>query len=198
MGFKILRRLAPGLFCILVSVLWSPAASEAAGAKITDIIITQSSDDLLVFATLRDAFTKEVEEGIVNGVSTSFTYYLRLMRQRSLWADKEVANLTVRQTVVYDPLKDRFTFSSENGNQTITRVTNSFGEIRRWMSYLERAKLASYRELTSSNLYYVQVRAEIRTIKLLFPLNVLLFFVSFWDVDTPWSNSAYFQLSGKK
>jgi hypothetical protein len=198
MIFKILRRLAPGLFFILFSLLCSPAAAEAAGAKITDIIITQSSEDLLVFATLRDAFTKEVEEGILNGVSTSFTYYLRLMKQRGLWVDEEVGSLTVKQTVVYDPLKDRFTFSSENGGQTITRVTNSFGEIRRWMSYLERAKLASYRELTPTSLYYVQVRAEIRTIKLVFPLNVLLFFVSFWNVDTPWSNSAYFALANRK
>ena len=80
----------------------------------------------------------------------------------------------------------------------ITRVTNNFGEIRRWMSYLERVKLASDRDLTPASLYYVQVRAEIRTIKLVFPLNVLLFFVSFWDVDTPWSNSAYFALANRK
>jgi|MudIll2142460700_1097286.scaffolds.fasta_scaffold281863_1 hypothetical protein len=197
MSFSILRRLAPGLFLLLLSLLLS-AAAEAAGAKITDIIITQSSEDLLVFATLRDAFTKEIEEGIVNGVSTSFTYYLRLMRKRSLWVDEEVASLTVKQAVVYDPLKDRFTYTSENGGQSITRVTNSFGEIRRWMSYLERVKLASDRELTPASLYYVQVRAEIRTIKLVFPLNVLLFFVSFWDVDTPWSNSAYFALANRK
>ena len=31
-----------------------------------------------------------------------------LMRKRSLWVDEEVASLTVKQAVVYDPLKDRF------------------------------------------------------------------------------------------
>jgi hypothetical protein len=48
--------------------------------------------------------------------------------------------------------------------------------------------------LKAGELYYVQVRAEIRSVKLVFPLNVLLFFVSFWDVDTPWSNSALFRI----
>ncbi|MDH7500561.1 MAG: DUF4390 domain-containing protein, partial [candidate division NC10 bacterium] len=147
-------------------------------------------------ATLRNAFTKEIEEGIANGVSTSFTYYLRLIRRRNLWADQEVSSLIVKQTVVYDPLKDRFSFSSEQGNQVFARVTNSFAEIRRWMNSLEGVRLASYKELKPGEVYYVQVRAEIRSIKLVFPLNVLLFFVSFWDFDTPWANSAFFRIGG--
>jgi len=179
---------------IILSFLSSPAAGEAADAKITDIIITQSSQSLVVFATLRNAFTKEIEEGIVNGVSTSFTFYLRLMRQRSLWADEEVAGLTAKQTVIYDPLKDRFSFTSERGEQTLARVTNNFAEIRRWMNSLEGVRLASQQDLKAGELYYVQVRAEIRSIKLVFPLNVLFFFVSFWDFDTPWANSPLFRI----
>jgi len=181
-------------FILTLSFLYLPAAGEAAGAKITDIIITQSSENLLVFATLRNGFTKEIEEGIVNGISTSFTFYLRLMRQRNLWADEQVASLTVKQTVVYDPLKDRFNFISQGGNQTLNRVTNNFGDIRQWMSSLEGIKLASQRDLKPGELYYVQIRGEIRSIRLVFPLNILLFFVSFWDFDTPWSNSALFRI----
>lgn len=179
---------------IILSIFYSPAVGEAANAKITDIIITQSSENLLVFATLRNAFTKEIEEGIVNGVSTSFTFYLRLVRQRNLWADEEVSSLTVKQTVIYDPLKDRFSFTTQRGSQILNRITNDFAEIRRWMNSLEGIRLASYRELKSGELYYVQVRAEIRSIKLFFPLNVLFFFVSFWDFDTPWADSALFQI----
>ncbi len=163
-------------------------------AKITDIIITQSSANLLVYATLRDAFTKEIEEGIVNGVATSFTFYLRLMKQRSVWTDVEVVSLIVKQTVAYDLLKDEFSFTSQNGNQTQTLTTKNFAYIRRWMSSLEGVKLTSYQNLKPGELYYVQVRAEIRSIKLVFPLNVLLFFVSFWDFDTPWANSALFRV----
>lgn len=183
------------LFPILLLLFLSfPGAGEAAGAKITDIIITQSPESLLVFASLRDAFTKEIEEGIVNGVSTSFTFYVRLMRQRGVWADEEVSSLIVKQTVLYDLLKDRFHFTSESGNQKANRATNNFGDIRQWMSSLEGIKLASNQDLKAGELYYVQVRAEIRSVKLVFPLNVLLFFVSFWDFDTPWSNSALFRI----
>jgi hypothetical protein len=192
MRFQILRIFALWLFSL--PLLYLPIAGEAATAKITDIIITQSSGNLLVYATLRDAFTKEIEEGIVNGVATSFTFYLRLIMQRNLWADEEVNSLIVRQTVAYDLLKDEFSFTSQNANQTQTLKTKNFADIRRWMSSLEGVKLTSYQNLKSGNLYYVQIRAEIRSIKLVFPLNILLFFVSFWDFDTPWSNSALFQI----
>jgi hypothetical protein len=192
MRFQILRISALWLFSL--PLLYLPIAGEAATAKITDIIITQSSGNLLVYATLRDAFTKEIEEGIVNGVATSFTFYLRLMMQRNLWADEGVNSLIVRQTVAYDLLKDEFSFTNQNANQTQTLKTKNFADIRRWMSSLEGVKLTSYQNLKSGNLYYVQVRAEIRSIKLVFPLNILLFFVSFWDFDTPWSNSALFQI----
>jgi len=191
--FRFLRICALQLLFVSLPLLCLPCVGEAAGAKITDLIITQSAENLLVFATLRDAFTREIEEGIVNGVSTSFTFYLRLMKERNMWADQEVASLTVRQTVAYDLLKDRFSFTSQNGNQTLTRVTNNFGDIRRWMSSLDGIKLASSQDLKPGELYYVQVRAEIRSIKLVFPLNILLFFVSFWDFDTPWSTSALFR-----
>jgi Domain of unknown function (DUF4390) len=192
MRLKILRFLALWLFSLPLLCLSIPG--EAAMAKITDIIITQSSANLLVYATLRDAFTKEIEEGIVNGVATSFTFYLRLMKQRSVWTDEEVVSLTVKQTVAYDLLKDEFSFTSQNGNQTQTLTTKNFAYIRRWMSSLEGVKLTSYQNLKPGTLYYVQVRAEIRSIKLVFPLNVLLFFVSFWDFDTPWANSALFRV----
>jgi hypothetical protein len=192
MRFKILRFLTLWLFSLPLLCLSIPG--EAAMAKITDIIITQSSGNLLVYAALRDAFTKEIEEGIVNGVPTSFTFYLRLLRERSVWADEEVISLIVKQTVAYDLLKDEFSFTSQNGNQTQTLISKNFADIRRWMSSLEGVKLISYQNLKPKELYYVQVRAEIRSIKLVFPLNILLFFVSFWDFDTPWSNSALFRV----
>jgi hypothetical protein len=192
MRFRILRSSALRLLSFLLFCL--PISGEAAAAKITDIIITQSAGNLLVYATLENAFTKEIEEGIVNGISTSFTFYLRLMKERNLWADEELTNLVVKQSVAYDLLKDQFSLTSQNGNQTQTLTTKNFADVRRWMNSLEGIKLAPYRNLKPGELYYVQIRAEIRSIKLVFPLNFLLFFVSFWDFDTPWANSPLFQI----
>jgi len=190
---KILRGSAALLvFLTLVTI---GSSTFAANARITDVIVTQGSDDLLVYATLENAFTKEVEESIVNGVPTTFTYHVRLMRYRSLVPDAEVASFSVHQGVSYDLLKDEFTFIQENGSERITWVTKSYAQVKRWMGQLRGIKVGSRRGLEKDQIYYVLVRAEIRSLKLIFPLNYLLFFLSFFNFDTPWARSAYFKVS---
>lgn len=183
------------VFCCWLVPLLAVWPAQAAGARITDIIVTQASDQLVVFATLEEAFTPEIEESIVSGVPTTFTYQLRLMRQRTFFADAEVAALTVRQSVAYDLLKDEFQFAREDGRRNSARLTKSYGEVKRWMADLTGVTLASRRLLEPGENYYVQVKAEIRSVSLVFPLNYLLFFVSFFNFDTPWAASPLFRVS---
>lgn len=167
----------------------------AASAKIVDLLVTKGSDDLLVFATLEGAFTKEIEESITSGVSTTFTYYLRLMRRRALF-DQEVTALTISQGVSYDLLKDEFTFVREIGEERFVRPTKSYAEVKRWMGELRGVRLGSLSALEKDEVYYVLVKAEIRSIKLFFPLNYLFFFLSFFNFDTPWARSGFFKVGG--
>ncbi len=181
------------LAIFLGSVLTTPGPAVAKDARITDIIVTHNSGNLVVYATLEGAFIKEVEESMVSGVPTTFTYYLRLMKVGSIWRDEEVASLTLRQTVTYDLLQDEFQFERD-GSERLKRSTKSFQEAKKWMSSLEGIRLASYKVLTKEDLYYIQIHAEIRSIELAFPLNYLLFFVTFFNFDTPWAKSPYFRL----
>jgi len=189
-------RLPAILLCCWLVILLAPwPSAQAAGARITDIIVTQASDQLVVFATLEEAFTPDIEESIVNGVPTTFTYQLRLMRQRAFLPDAEVSALTVRQSVAYDLLKDEFQFVRDDGRRNSTRLTKSYGEMKRWMAELTGVTLASRRLLQPEERYYVQVKAEIRSVSLVFPFNYLLFFVSFFNFDTPWAASSLFRVS---
>ncbi|MBI5167062.1 MAG: DUF4390 domain-containing protein [candidate division NC10 bacterium] len=168
--------------------------AEAKEARITDIIVTHNSGNLLVYATLVGAFTKEVEESMVSGTPTTFTYHLRLMKSGSFWRDQEVTSLTVRQTVTYELLQDEFRFERGGGADRLSRSTKSFQEVKKWMGGLEGIKVVPYQALGKEELYYIQIRAEIRSIELAFPLNYLLFFVSFFNFDTPWADSPYFRV----
>ncbi len=183
------------LCCYLLALLAPRPSAAAAGARITDIIVTPAGESLVVFATLEEAFTSEIEESIVNGVPTTFTYQVRLMRERALFPDAEVATLTVRQSVAYDLLKDEFQFVRDDSRRNSTRVTKSYGELKRWMAELAGVTLASRRLLEPEERYYVRVKAEIRSVSLIFPLNYLLFFVSFFNFDTPWADSSLFRVS---
>jgi hypothetical protein len=165
---------------------------EAAEPRITDIIVTRGSDDLVVYASLRDAFTGEIEESIVNGVPTTFTYTVRLMRRRPILPDAEVTSLTVRQGVTYDLLRDEFLLAREAAGRREARVTKAFTDVRRWIGELAGVRLASSRTLRPDALYAIQIKAEIRSVKLAFPLNLVPFVGAFFNFDTPWASSAYF------
>lgn len=167
----------------------------AASAKIVDLRVTKGSDDLLVFATLKGAFTKEIEESIVSGNHTTFTYYLRLMRRRPVF-DQEVATLTLSQGVSYDLLKDEFDLAREMGGGRFDQVTKSYAEVKRWMGELKGIRLGSLSTLEKGEIYYVLVKTEIRSIKIFFPLNYLLFFLSFFNFDTSWTRSGFFKVGG--
>jgi hypothetical protein len=180
------------IFAVAWIALASAGRGEAAEPRIADIIVTRGSDDMVVYASLRDAFTGEIEESIVNGVPTTFTYTVRLMRRRGLLPDAQVTSFTVRQGVTYDLLRDEFLLVRETNGRRETRVTKLYADVRRWMGELAGMRVASYRVLQPDELYAVQIKAEIRSVKLAFPLNLVPFVGAFFNFDTPWATSAYF------
>lgn len=184
-------RVAVLMFLTLIATV-SPGG---AGARIVDIIVTQSDEYLVVFARLKEAFIQDIEESIINGVPTTFTYQLRLMRRRALFPDATVATLTVKQRVAYDLLADEFQFAQDDGTRGRTRVTKSYAEVQKWMAGLDGVRIAPRRLLEAGELYYVRIKAEIRSVSLIFPLNYLLFFISFFNFDTPWESSSLFRVS---
>jgi len=55
-----------------------------------------------------------------------------------------------------------------------------------WMSTLSAVHLAIPELKDRDGRYYLEIRAEMKCIKIPFPLNYLLAFVALWNVDTPW------------
>ena len=53
------------LFCLLVQF---PSPLQAAEATLSEIIVTNTQDDLLVFFDIEGSFTREMEEAILNGI----------------------------------------------------------------------------------------------------------------------------------
>lgn len=69
-------------------------------------------------------------------------------------------------------------------------------DMRRWMTVLEKFDLGPVDGLPAGGRYYLRVRCEMKSIKLIPPFNILLFFLKFLDFDTPWTESTVFTLTG--
>ena len=79
-----------GALVLVVLLLSGYGSAMAKDATLTNIIVTNTRDDLLVYLSVDGAFTKKMEDAVKNGVPTSFSFFVKLYRTRSLWLDKEI------------------------------------------------------------------------------------------------------------
>lgn len=164
-------------------MLWGPAEVQANEARITDFVVTNTRDDLLVYLTIDGCFNKEMEEAIFSGIPTTFSIFISLYRTRSLWYDKEIADLTLTRTITYDTLKKEFTvIQSEAPDSKL--VTRDFSQAKKAMAEVDSLKLAPLSKLVKGSRYQVQAKAELDKVTLPLYLHYILFFVSVWDFET--------------
>ena len=170
------------LFCFLLSF---PSPLQAAEATLSDIIVTNTQEDLLVFFDIKGCFTREMEEAILNGIPTTFTIVIKLYRTRTAWRDASIASITLEHTIKYDSLKNEFRVTrSEEDNAEI--VVKDFEAAKKAMAEIRNIRVVPLKELQERGKYQLRVKAELEKVRLPLYLHYVLFFVSMWDFETDW------------
>jgi hypothetical protein len=182
-----LRRPLPlvALFLLLFLPLLSPPPLQADEATLSDIIVTNTQEDLLVFFDIKGSFTREMEEAILNGIPTTFTIYIKLYRARTLWLDASIADIELEHNIKYDSLKNEFRVTRSEDNHS-ELVFKEFDAAKRAMAEIKNIKIVPLRELNKNGHYQLRVKAELEKVRLPLYLHYVLFFVSLWDFETDW------------
>jgi len=174
--------------CLLLLV-----SSVALGqdARITDVIVTNTRDDLILYFRVQDCFTQDLQQAILNGVPTTFTFLASLDRVRNFWKDKNIASLEIRHTVKYNNLKNEFAITrSEHDDKLL--IVNTLSEAKRIMAEVENVRIAELKALEKNHRYQVSVKAELSKITLPFYLHhVFRFFLFLWDFETDWHTTDF-------
>ena len=153
--------------------------------RLDNIIVTNTRDDLLLYLTAKNAFPEKIREAIQSGVPTTFTFYINLYRVRGLWLDKRVQDINLSHTVKYDALKNEYVVTrSWEGNRPLTVKT--MDEAKRLMSEVDSLAIVPLNQLKKGEQYQIRAKAELDRMTLRFYLHYVLFFLSFWDVETDW------------
>ena len=169
-------------YFILISILlFLQGTATAQEATLTNIIVTNTRDDLLLYMEVEGAFRDEMKKAILSGVPASFSFFITLHRVRSLWKDEEIVDLKVK----YDSLKKEFTVkrSWSNGKPVVTK---SFGEAQKLMAEIDSLKVISLGNLNKGRQYQLSAKAKLNKVTLPFYLHRVLFFLSAWDFETDW------------
>ena len=165
--------------------LFSSRPAFASDARLTDIVITNTQDYLLAYFSVTDCFTENMKRAIDNGVSTSFTFFVKLYEVRNWWWDKGLADLKVSHEIKYDNLKKVYIVRLSSKDNKVVYVKD-FDKAKKLMSEIVGLKVTELRNLQRGNHYQISMMAELDKIRLPFYFHYVFFFLSLWDFETDW------------
>jgi hypothetical protein len=162
-----------------------PQAGYAQDAVLTNIIVTNTRDDLLVYLTVKNAFPPNIQETINSGVPATFTFYINLYKVRNFWPDKEIAEITINNTIKFDSLRKEYIVTRPwESDRPVT--TTSFEEAKKLMTEIDSLPVVPLGRLERNMQYQIRAKAKLSKLTLPFYLHYVLFFVSLWDFETDW------------
>ncbi len=171
---------------LALALFWGgghPALAQ--NATIEELIVTNSSTDLLLFLTVNNAFTKQMEEGIKNGIPVTFNFYVKLERKRNTWMNQQLVSLQFDHTLSYDTLKEEYSIvRSETSGQTFR--TKSLAEAKKAMAQLNGPPVAPLKSLLPDAGYLLRVKAKLAEKTLPLYFHYVIPFLSLWDFETEW------------
>lgn len=182
MRFFLKRKTGVVIFCIFFLLTY---VSLAGGAGLTDIIVTNTQDDILLYFNVEGAFREKMKKAVLSGVPVTFSFFINLCRVRNFWMDEKIADIKLTHTIKYNNLKKEFVVKrSEEKNTCFT--TQSFKEAQELMSEIASLKIVPLSRLEKDCRYQIRAKAELSKLTLPFYLHYVLVFLSFWDFETDW------------
>ena len=149
------------------------------------VVITNNSDSVQVSFEIKNAFTNDIEEGIKSGIPTTFTFFIELYQKQGLWFDKTLAGMTFRHTVKYDTLKEEYEIVQGEKPKNTMRI-KEIEQAKKIMAGGDNIIVKPASALKKGEGYQIRIKATLDPVNLPFPLNYMLFFVSFWNYETGW------------
>jgi hypothetical protein len=183
MPFSLRKQIACALLIALILICHG--AVFAQGARLTNITVSNTRDDLLLYLNLEGAFNEKVKKAILSGVPAAFFFLTKLNSVRNMWVDRGIADITVTHTIKYDNLKKEFIVRRSWRNNE-PEITKSYSEAQKWMTEVNSLKIIPLGQLEKGKHYQLRIKAEVSKQTLPFYLHYVLFFVALWDIETDW------------
>lgn len=186
----IFRQLVRRPLCLAVSVLAlcliAALPVRAAQPVIDQVILTNSTSDLLVYFNVSNAFDDDqLAKVIMAGVPTTFTFSFEVEKVNRFWPDKEIKAFELSRTIKYDAVTGLFsvTFHRERGK---SKTTTSWRAAQELMADFAAVKVIPLKRLERDSTYRLRIRAQLLKPELPWALNVFFFWVPLGDVETEW------------
>ena len=178
-----MKKAIPCFLTLLLLLLGSGVSAQQ--AYLSDIVVTNTRDHLLLYFTVNGCFTPEMNAAIDSGIETTFTFFIKLYEKRRVLWSRKLADIVIHHRIKFDHLQGTYEIKLSEGNGRIVTV-NNFAQAKKLMAEVVALKVAPMDRMTKGKPYQVQMMAQLDKIKLPFYLHHVLFFLSLWDFATDW------------
>jgi hypothetical protein len=169
-----------------VLLLLLPASSLVAQEpSIVELVVTNTNSSVLLFLEVRNAFTKEMIQGMHNGIPVAFTFSVELYRKRKGWLNQEIISFDFDHTMSYDTLKEEYRLDLDERPAKIFK-TKGFTEAEQLMTQLNGVTVASLSSLIPDEEYILRVKARQAEKTLPLYFHYVIPFWGLWDFETDW------------
>lgn len=186
---KIFKSLLFSLFIVL-----TPLSVSGKGEHMSDVIVNQGKEDLIVSTTLLGGFSKNFEDAIKNGFEKEIIFYIEIYRKWSFWPDEFIFSKKIQRTIKYDGLKKIYFVSSYDGLYLEEKNFDDYENMKTWICKIGNIKVTHTNLLNSRATYFVRIKAASKSKKLPTIIENIFFFVATTDFATPWKKSAFFSV----
>ena len=176
---------------LLPALLLNPAGvSGRESARIEDIALMNSEHDLLLYFSLKDAFTEEMVKGIENGIPVTFSYFIELCQLPAGEPEKKIISQAFDHTLNYDPLKQEYAVEMEERKVSVITF-KSFAEAKTAMTDIHDLQLAELAMLETEGSYMVKVKAKLAKKTLPVNFQYIIPFWQLWKFETDWYSLSF-------
>ena len=170
------------VFTVQVS---SSIATEKKNPHFSDVILTTSETNLLMFGLLNNSFNDEMIQGLHNGLPIQFSLFIELNKSRKYWRDERMVSMEYKHTLTYDTLKESYKVELDETNQR-TFTFSSLPQAQKAMNEINGLKVIKLADLIPDGSYTLRVRAELYKKTLPMGLHHVVPLISWWDIETDW------------
>jgi hypothetical protein len=150
----------------------------ASGAELTNLVVKNTRDDLVIDLKIKGVFTEDMREAVLSGIPVSFTFLINLYEVHDFWFDKKIASIATNHKIQYDALKKEYRIMRSWG-KIDPLVTKNFEKARLLMSEIDGLKIIPLTRIKKGKHYQLRVKSELNEKKIPFS--------GFpWEFETDW------------
>ena len=173
-----------GLFLLLLLGAAVPARAVVDKAVVRDLVVANSSRDLLLYCQVGDVFRPEMETGVLNGIPASLTFLVSLHELKDGQPGRPLADLSLNHTLSYDALREEFRLNLTEAPEVKTCA--KLERARRLLSEVNGAKVIPLASLIPGAIYDLTVKVRLERKSLPLFLNYLVPFWQLGDYESDW------------